>query len=191
MESRTTESIQAWLISKLSELLGIEPREMDVREPFASYGLGSTELVSLSGELGEWLGRQLPAELAYECPTIEALSRRLADSSDVSQLATEGSTQPQPAAEVSPVREASAEAIAIIGIGCRFPGANDVGAFWNLLRNGVDAIREVPVERFNLHHFFDPDPAAPGKMATRWGGFIEQEDQFDAHFFGISPREIG
>src|SRR5579864_505599 len=88
-DSRPAEVIQGWLVSRLSELLGIEPRELDVREPFASYGLGSTELVGLSGELGEWLGRQLPAELAYECPTIEALSRRLADSSDVSQLATE------------------------------------------------------------------------------------------------------
>jgi len=179
MDSRTAEVIQAWLISKLSDLLGIEPHEMDVREPFASYGLGSTELVSLSGELAEWLGRKLPAELAYECPTIEALARRLADSSGPSQ----------PTTEVDRVQEANAEAIAIIGIGCRFPGAKDARAFWNLLRNGVDAIREVPVERFNLHDFFDPDPAVPGKMATRWGGFIEQVDQFDAYFFGISPRE--
>ena len=75
------EAIQAWLVSKLSGLLEIEAQEIDVGEPFASYGLGSTELVSLSGELAEWLGRQLPAELAYECPTVEALARRLADSS--------------------------------------------------------------------------------------------------------------
>src|SRR5208282_353836 len=172
-------TIQAWLVSRLSELLEIEASEVNVGEPFASYGLGSTELVGLSGDLAQWLGRQLPAELAYEFPTIEALARRLADSS--SSL--------QPAAEASRVREANAEAIAIIGIGCRFPGARDARAFWNLLRNGVDAIREVPAERFNLHDFFDPDPAAPGKIVTRWGGFIEQVDQFDAHFFGISPRE--
>jgi acyl transferase domain-containing protein/acyl carrier protein len=173
------EAIQAWLVSKLSELLGIDPHEIDVGEPFASYGLGSTELVGLSGELAEWLGRQLPAELAYECPTIETLARRLADSSGPSQ----------PTTDVSPIPEANTEAIAIIGIGCRFPGAQDARAFWSLLRNGVDAIREVPADRFNLHDFFDPDPAAPGKMVTRWGGFIEQVDQFDAHFFGISPRE--
>ncbi|HKM48551.1 MAG TPA: beta-ketoacyl synthase N-terminal-like domain-containing protein [Terriglobales bacterium] len=172
-------TIQAWLVSKLSALLEIEANEIDVAEPFASYGLGSTELVSLSGELSEWLGRDLPAELAYEFPTIEALARGLADSSSPSQ----------PATEASPVREANAEAIAIIGIGCRFPGAPDARAFWNLLRNGVDAIREVPADHFNLHDFYDPDPAAPGKIVTRWGGFIEHIDQFDAHFFGISPRE--
>ena len=172
-------TIQAWLVSRLSELLEIEANEIDVGEPFASYGLGSTELVSLSGELADWLGRDLPAELAYEFPTIEALARGLADSSSPSQSPTEASR----------VREANAEAIAIIGIGCRFPGAQDARAFWNLLRNGVDAIREVPADRFNLHDFYDPDPAAPGKIVTRWGGFIEHVDQFDAHFFGISPRE--
>src|ERR1017187_1506691 len=171
--------IQAWLVSKLSELLEIEANEIDVAEPFASYGLGSTELVSLSGELSEWLGRDLPAELAYEFPTIEALARGLADSPSASQ----------PATEASPVREVNAEAIAIIGIACRFPGAPDARAFWNLLRNGVDAIVEVPADRFNLHEFYDPDPAAPGRIVTRWGGFIEHIDQFDAHFFGVSPRE--
>ena len=171
--------IQAWLVSRLSELLDIEAAEIDVGEPFASYGLGSTELVSLSGELADWLGRQLPAELAYECPTVDALARRLADTSN----------PPQSALAASEVRDANSEAIAIIGIGCRFPGANDARAFWSLLRTGVNAIREVPADRFNLHDFLDPDPAAPGKMVTRWGGFIEQVDQFDAHFFGISPRE--
>ncbi|UCH98655.1 MAG: polyketide synthase, partial [Candidatus Aminicenantes bacterium] len=74
-------------------------------------------------------------------------------------------------------------------MGCRFPGANGPGAFWQLLRNGVDAITEVPPDRWNIDFFYDPDPEKPGKMNTRWGGFLEQVDQFDAHFFGISPRE--
>src|ERR1035437_2659185 len=112
-------TIQAWLVSKLSELLEIEANEIDVGEPFASYGLGSTELVSLSGDLAQWLGRDLPAELAYEFPTIEALARGLADSSRPSQ----------PATEASRVREANAEAIAIIGIGWPLSGGPDAPAF--------------------------------------------------------------
>ena len=84
---------------------------------------------------------------------------------------------------------AQAEPIAIVGIGCRFPGANDPVAFWQLLRDGVDAITEVPAERFDLNAFYDPDPQAPGKISTRWGGFLDQVDRFDPHFFGISPRE--
>ncbi|MFN6571716.1 SDR family NAD(P)-dependent oxidoreductase [Dendronalium sp. ChiSLP03b] len=82
------------------------------------------------------------------------------------------------------------EPIAIIGIGCRFPGgANNPEAFWRLLQNGVDAIAQVPANRWNLSNFYDPDPAKPGKIRTRWGGFIEDIDKFDAQFFGISPRE--
>lgn len=82
------------------------------------------------------------------------------------------------------------EPIAIIGIGCRFPGgANDPKAFWKLLQDGVDAITDVPDDRWNPRTFYDPDREKPGKIYTRRGGFIERIDQFDAQFFGISPRE--
>lgn len=74
LESHSAEVIEKWLVEKLSNLLGVDPREIDVREPFASYGMGSTEAVSLSGELGDWLGRKVPADLAYEYPTIETLA---------------------------------------------------------------------------------------------------------------------
>jgi malonyl CoA-acyl carrier protein transacylase len=81
------------------------------------------------------------------------------------------------------------ESIAIIGMGFRFPGANNPESFWNLLREGVDAITEIPSERWNIDQFYDPKPATPGKMITRHGGFLKQVDQFDPSFFGISPRE--
>lgn len=80
------------------------------------------------------------------------------------------------------------EPIAIIGIGCRLPGANGPQAFWELLCNGVDAISETPPGRWPVS-FYDDDPAAPGKMNTRWGGFLAQIDRFDAAFFKISPVE--
>ncbi|AFZ28245.1 amino acid adenylation enzyme/thioester reductase family protein (plasmid) [Cylindrospermum stagnale PCC 7417] len=81
------------------------------------------------------------------------------------------------------------EAIAIIGIGCRFPGANHPEAFWHLLRNGVDAITEVPSERWDIDTLYDPKPVTPGKMNTRFGSFLEQVDLFAPRFFRISPRE--
>lgn len=75
-------------------------------------------------------------------------------------------------------------------MGCRFPGgANDPQSFWELLRNGADAITEVPKERWNASRFYHPNSAAPGRMVTRWGGFVSNFDAFDAAFFGIAPRE--
>ena len=83
-----------------------------------------------------------------------------------------------------------AEPIAVVGMGCRFPGeADGPEAFWRLLSQGADAIREVPQDRWNIDDYYDPDPAVPGKMNTRWGGFLKRVDEFDAEFFGISPRE--
>ena len=82
------------------------------------------------------------------------------------------------------------EPLAIIGIGCRFPGnANSPQQFWNLLIQGVDAISELPDDRWNKQQYYDKRSATPGKSVTRHGGFVEGLDQFDPQFFGISPRE--
>ncbi|HLZ32328.1 MAG TPA: beta-ketoacyl synthase N-terminal-like domain-containing protein, partial [Chloroflexota bacterium] len=84
------------------------------------------------------------------------------------------------------------DGFAIVGIGCRFPGgANSPEEFWRLLRDGVDAITEIPADRFDLGPVYDVDPTKPGKLYARWGGFLERSriDSFDAGFFGISPRE--
>ena len=81
------------------------------------------------------------------------------------------------------------EPIAIVGLGCRYPGAPNPDAFWELLRNGRDAVRDVPADRWDADAYYDSDPAAPGKSTTRRGGFLDRVDLFDARFFGISPRE--
>lgn len=80
--------------------------------------------------------------------------------------------------------------IAIVGIGCRFPGNVDgPKTFWQLLRDGRDAIGEIPPSRIDVASYYDPRPASPGKLTSRWGGFLDEIDMFDAAFFGISPRE--
>jgi len=81
------------------------------------------------------------------------------------------------------------EPIAIVGIGCRFPGARGPASMWRMLADGVDAVAEVPPGRWSLDELYDDNSAAPGKMNTRWGGFLADIDRFDAAFFGISPRE--
>jgi acyl transferase domain-containing protein/acyl carrier protein/predicted O-methyltransferase YrrM len=80
--------------------------------------------------------------------------------------------------------------VAIVGIGCRFPGAaDDVESFWKLLAEGGSGVREVPPDRWNPDRFYDPDPSVPGMSITKWGGFLSNLDQFDARFWGLSPRE--
>ncbi|MEM9148996.1 MAG: choline/carnitine O-acyltransferase, partial [Cyanobacteria bacterium P01_F01_bin.3] len=81
------------------------------------------------------------------------------------------------------------EPIAIVGLSCRFPGAETPDAFWHLLRDEKDAISQVPFSRWNIEDYYDSDPSAPDKMSTRWGGFLRDVDRFDPQFFNLSPRE--
>ena len=80
--------------------------------------------------------------------------------------------------------------VAVVGIGCRFPGgADSPAAFWQLLEEGRDVIGPMPAGRFNVERFVHPEPGTPGKMVTADGGFLQDIDRFNASFFGLSPRE--
>nr|CAD19092.1 StiH protein [Stigmatella aurantiaca Sg a15] len=93
-------------------------------------------------------------------------------------------------AELKSGRRARAEPIAIIGVGCRLPGGIEgPEAYWKALREGVDAISEVPPDRWPIDAYFDPNPETPGKMYARFGGFLDQVDRADMRFFGLSPRQ--
>jgi acyl carrier protein len=170
--------IESWLVERLSRILKVNAADLDVHKPFASYGLDSANAVSLSGDLSTWLGRPLSPTLAWDYPTVHSLA---------SHLAGEEAETAGPPGEFG--RGVDDAPIAVIGMALRFPGAKSPEEFWDLLRNGVDAIKEVPADRWNIDDLFDPSPATPGKMVTRWGGFIEDVDKFDPDFFGISPRE--
>ncbi|XUL85489.1 type I polyketide synthase [Streptomyces galilaeus] len=167
------------LIEELAGRLRVAPERIDPRMPLAGYGLQSVELVGMIGELERWSGRSLPATLAWEYPTVEALAAFLADGAEAA------APLPTPAAGGD-----GTEPVAIIGIGCRLPGGADgPDEFWRLLSDGRDAVTEVPADRWKADDFFDEDPTVPGKTTTRWGGFLRDVDRFDAAFFGISPRE--
>ena len=91
---------------------------------------------------------------------------------------------------IADMEYARSEPIAIVGMGCRFPGGvHDPESYWQLLLDGVDAIGPVPAGRWDTDALFDADPDAPGKLYVREGGFLDDIDRFDAAFFGISARE--
>ncbi|WP_139589161.1 type I polyketide synthase [Mycobacterium ulcerans] len=87
-------------------------------------------------------------------------------------------------------RTTTAEPVAVVGIGCRFPG-NVTGpdSFWDLLVEGGNAISGIPAERWDADDYYHPDPLTPGHMTTKWGAFVADIAGFDAEFFGITPRE--
>ncbi len=174
--SRSKKEIEDWLITHLALESNITLDDISVQEPFASYGLDSLQAVSITGDLESWLERKLSPTLAWDYPTIAVLAGHLANHKE------------EHASGTRIEMERDNEPIAIIGLACRFPGASNIEAFWELLHDGVDAIREVPPERWDIEALYDSEGDS-GKMTTRWGGFIDDVGEFDAQFFGISPRE--
>lgn len=174
--TRSAADVTAWLIERLAADLEIPTAEIIATEPFAYYGLDSVHAIRLATALEEWLGLDLPPTLAYEYPTIDALARYL--------VGETADAQDEPAGE-----RIADEPIAIVGIGCRFPGADGPAAFWRLLTDGTDAISTVPADRWDADAFYNADPAVPGTAVTRAGGFLREIDRFDNAFFTISPRE--
>jgi len=93
--------------------------------------------------------------------------------------------------ELAEERAKDREPIAIIGMACRFPGgANTLDQYWQLLENGVDAITDIPQDRFDAASLYDPDPYAVGRINVKQGGFLDDIDKFDPSFYDISPAEL-
>ncbi len=162
-----------WLSAELSQRLGMDSQEIDIRRPFSEYGVESTEAVSLALAMETWLNRPVSPTLVWDYPTIELLARHLAG---------------EPAAGRGESGNASRndEPLAVIGMACRFPGADTPEAFWTLLRNGRSAITNIPGDRPTLERLQSAGGADSG---ARWGGFLKDIALFDPYFFGIAPRE--
>ncbi|HWU89704.1 MAG TPA: beta-ketoacyl synthase N-terminal-like domain-containing protein, partial [Kofleriaceae bacterium] len=174
--------VRALLIKALSEASGLAPAAIDPEQPFTQLGIDSMAAVRIAGELERTLGHELPTTLLWDYPNINRLARHLASIAPATARAVDAS----PGRDHDRGRD---EAIAIVGIGCRLPGASGPAELWKLLADGRDAVSEVPADRWDVDAFYDPDPGTPGKTSTRWGGFVDRLDQFDRSFFGISRRE--
>ncbi|MEU6411119.1 amino acid adenylation domain-containing protein [Microbispora sp. NPDC046933] len=192
-------------------LLGDETARVDPARGLAEMGLDSLGALDLRGRLQTELGLSLPATLAFEHPCVDALVRHLEEHHFTEEIQAVPDSRPaaagdleagraeaavvkaaDTAAETAPQARrdpAAEEAVAIIGMSCRFPGAASPEEFWKLLVEGRDAGREIPGERWDLDRLYDPSPDAPGKMYVRRMALIDDAECFDAAFFGISPRE--
>src|SRR4030095_2313678 len=129
--------IRDWLAKEIAERMGILPEEIDPKLPFQNFGLDSKEAVNLSGDLETWVGRRLSPTLLWQYPNIEALSNF---------LGSEASSPEAERQEAGP----STEAIAVVGIACRFPGSHDADSFWDQLKEGKNGVVEVPPGRWQV-----------------------------------------
>ena len=178
-----------YLRDNVADVTRLDPAEIRDEAGFFALGMDSLMAVELRQRLEQAVGKELPATLAMDYPRLVDVADYLLD--DVLSIgAPSAQASANSAAPPAPVVTArSDEPIAIVAVACRFPGAPDPEAYWELLSGGVDAIREIPDDRFDVDEYYDPDPEAPGKIYTRYGGYLESIDGFDPEFFGISPRE--
>ncbi|MFF5585409.1 beta-ketoacyl synthase N-terminal-like domain-containing protein [Streptomyces hygroscopicus] len=186
------EDLVRLVIETVADHLGVAPDRLDPRATFQTYGVDSASAVAISGALRRALGRRLPAALLYQHPTAEAIARHLAGDTGTGDTATadtataDTATGDAATAHGAPGR---GEPIAVVGMACRMPGAEDTEAFWKLLLDGTDAITEVPADRWDADALYDPELKRPGATSTRWGGFLPHVADFDPEFFGIAPSE--
>jgi acyl transferase domain-containing protein/NADPH-dependent curcumin reductase CurA/NAD(P)-dependent dehydrogenase (short-subunit alcohol dehydrogenase family)/acyl carrier protein len=181
-KSPTATEVEAWIVGRLASDFGLDSRSIDPGAPFERLGLTSREVVMLSGDTEDWLGLSLSPVLLYEHPSIRALSEHLATVMGGGHR-VQVDTGPAAATQNRPADER----IAIIGMAGRFPGANDVDAFWQALVEGKDCIGPAPAGRWNTQEL--AESLAGKKPLSNWGGFLDRVDEFDAGFFGISGRE--
>ncbi|WP_335936433.1 type I polyketide synthase [Streptomyces sp. PTD5-9] len=161
-------------------------RPLDPAAPLAAQGLDSLAAVDLHRRLTERTGLDLPVGIAYDCPTVTDLADRLL-------AGARGAADDAP--DAGPATAAGDgpgdDPVAVVGIGCRFPGGIETpAALWRLLTEGGEVLSDFPHDRgWDLERLFHDDPEVPGSSYARTGGFLDTATDFDAEFFGISPRE--
>ncbi|TDC44933.1 SDR family NAD(P)-dependent oxidoreductase, partial [Micromonospora sp. KC207] len=158
------------------------PDAVEPDRAFKELGVDSLGAVELRNRLTQASGVRLPSTLVFDHPSPAAIAQLL--------LAEAGAAEP-PAAPARPRRRPVAdEPLAIVGMSCRYPGANTPDELWRMLADGRDAITGFPADRgWDLDRLYDPDPDSLGTVSTRGGGFVSGVGDFDAGFFGIGPRE--
>lgn len=167
--------IRSTVVDRLSTLYDVAPEEITDERPFADLGLTSRDAVAAAAELGGVLGKSLPATLLWDHPTLGRLRTGL-DRDAASR------TEEKPAARAT--RPADVP-VAVVGIGCRLPGAAGPEEFWQLLSDGTDAVTTVPEGRWDP---FTATGSAAAEVSPH-GGYLDDVTGFDAEFFGIPPRE--
>jgi len=186
--------------ARTAHCLACPPESVEASRKFLDMGMDSRIAVEIAESLGVLLGQAVTPTLLFEFQTPLDLAEHLENRYGRDCLANRAPVQApaqSPVPAIASLDRSSAarrdvagdEAIAIIGMGLRIPGAANTGEYWAMLAEGRSVIGEVPAERWSPADFFDPTSAQSDSTYSKWGGFIDKPYDFDAQFFGISPRE--
>jgi acyl transferase domain-containing protein/acyl-CoA synthetase (AMP-forming)/AMP-acid ligase II/acyl carrier protein len=167
-----------------SEVLGIPSHRIKMDNAFAELGGTSIKAIEIIGKLEDKLGFALPQYIFAKANTIVTIVEYIHEYKTNFSCASVGT-----AAKKKAQQQIADNDIAIIGMGCRFPGAEDSEQFWQNLSGGVDSISEVPPERWDIRKHYSRGGSEKNKSCSKWGGFLDNIRLFDAGFFQIPPEE--
>lgn len=169
--------IEEWILSQITTRMNIK---IDYHEElsFFDLGLDSVDIVGLLKELSDYIGQNIDPEDAFAHPTIKSFVEFVSGEKGEARYQTKRVDD----------GKSYEEDIAIVGLSCRFPKANNKDEFWNLLCQAGSGISEVPESRWSVEEIAR-ELEEEGLNNPRWGGFLDSIDQFDPSFFGLSLSE--
>jgi acyl transferase domain-containing protein/acyl carrier protein len=186
-----------WLKSELAQLCKLKAEVIDNHTTFGNYGVDSILIASLVRKLEKHLQASIEPGLILEYPTVALLAEHLIRTypEKIASL-VQAATGDAPASAINTQADARLIAvspthhqpIAVIGLACHFPGANNKEEFWHNLTAGICSVREAPGSRWDTHKHYSQTPQA-GKSMSKWGGFLEGIEYFDPHYFGIAAED--
>lgn len=213
LESRGYKETVQYLKKILAECAGISVNRIKEDETFERYGIDSIMIM----DMNRVIDKDFPGvtkTLFFEYNNIHDLAQYFIEHhreriNDFFQLDDKGTDVPsqtvleqqqnvkfQPKfielAEASPARRTArteSKKMAIIGVSGRFPKADNIEEFWEVLKNGMDCIEKIPEERWSIEKYYSEDKEKEGKTYSKWGGFVKDADKFDPLFFNIAPYQ--
>ncbi|WP_090739059.1 amino acid adenylation domain-containing protein [Paenibacillus sp. Mc5Re-14] len=204
--------LEGYLLGIFAEISEIPEDRLNMNTPLENYGIHSMMITRLNGRLGRDF-EECPKTLFFECRTLREAAQYLCSTYPVQARKLLGIGPAQPGDEAAafqapgnckprgmqtlcppdvgsgPVPAGNLRCVAIVGMDGRYPQAETLDEYWQNLQQGIDCITEIPAERWDYRPHFDPGQRTPGKMYSKWGGFMADADAFDPLFFNISPKE--
>lgn len=203
VNSSNNDLVKNILLDTISEILKIDKEKIEIDKNLSEYGMDSVHFVNLAKILGDSYHIKITPAQFYAHNSVQAITEFLIDNfadifsrsvptakvSSVYKFSDHAVKLRDDAEELITTNNNNREPIAIVGMSGIFPQSPDLETFWENLAACKDLVTEIPIERWDWHQNYGDEKQNPNKTNSKWGGFIEEFDQFDASFFNLSARE--